>query len=406
MAGGVTVSVSRGTSEDDATMQTRSERLKALPPYLFAEIDRKKKAAIAAGRPVIHLGIGDPDTPTPDFIIEAMQKAVADPATHQYALDRGDPAFRRTIAGFFRKRFGVALDPDTEILPAQGSKETLSHLPLALMNPGDVGLVPDPGYPVYASSIQFAGGRVARFPITADRGYLPDYGAFAAADVKAAKVIYLNYPNNPTAAAATREFFEETVAWARKHDIVVAQDAAYSEVYFGRPPLSILEIPGAKDVAVEFHSCSKTFNMTGWRCGWVAGNKDVIASLVDIKSNMDNGVFGAIQRAGAAALEGYDRPEIHALRAMYLKRRDCLVKALRAAGLEVNEPQATFYVWITCPSRLDSRTFADRLLAEADIVATPGVGYGPHGEGYVRMALTVPEAKLEEAAERIKRLKV
>ncbi|MCX5683431.1 MAG: LL-diaminopimelate aminotransferase [Planctomycetota bacterium] len=386
-------------------MQTKSDRLKALPPYLFAEIDRKKKAAIAAGRPVIHLGIGDPDTPTPDFIIRAAQAAVADPATHQYALDRGDLGFRKAIAAWHKKRFGVTVDPETEILPAQGSKDTLSHLPLALMNPGEVGLVPDPGYPVYASSIQFAGGTVVRFPITADRNYLPDLEAFEARDLKKAKFIYLNYPNNPTAASATLEFYEEVVAWAQKHQIVVAQDAAYSEVYFEDPPPSILEIRGAKDVAVEFYSCSKTFNMTGWRVGWVAGNAAVIESLVQIKSNMDNGVFTAMQRAGAAALEGYDRPEIHALRAMYKRRRDCLVAALTAAGLEVNRPQATFYVWIRCPGGLDSRTFADRLLSEADIVATPGIGYGPHGEGYIRMALTVPEAKLEEAAARIKKLK-
>jgi len=386
-------------------MQTRSERLKALPPYLFAEIDRKKKAAIAAGRPVIHLGIGDPDTPTPAFIVEAARKAVADPATHPYALDRGDARFRQAIAAWHRRRFGYTLDPETEILPAQGSKETLSHLPLAVMNPGDVGLVPDPGYPVYASSIAFAGGEVVRFPITADRGYLPDLGAIEAKDLKKAKLIYLNYPNNPTAACATRAFYEEVVAWARAHAVLVAQDAAYSEVYFGEPPLSILEVPGAKDVAVEFFSCSKTFNMTGWRVGWVAGNAEAVASLVAIKSNMDNGVFTAMQWAGAAALEGYDRPEIHALREMYRRRRDCLVRALEAAGLEVNRPQATFYVWITCPNGLDSRTFADRLLAEADIVATPGIGYGPHGEGYIRMALTVPEAKLEEAAARIKRLR-
>ena len=386
-------------------MQTQSDRLKALPPYLFAEIDRKKKAAIAAGRPVIHLGIGDPDMPTPAFIIQAAQAAVADPATHQYALDRGDATFRRTIAAWFSRRFGVAIDPETEILPAQGSKETLSHLPLAVLNPGDVGLVPDPGYPVYASSIQFAGGEVVRFPITAARHYLPDLEAIGKKDLARAKLIYLNYPNNPTAACATREFFEAVVAWARRHEIVVAQDAAYSEVYFGRPPASLLEIPGAKDVAVEFHSCSKTFNMTGWRVGWVAGNADVIASLVAIKSHMDNGVFTAMQRAGAAALEGYDRPEIHEIRAMYRRRRDCLVKALEAAGLEVNRPEATFYVWVKCPGGLDSRTFVDRLLEEADIVATPGIGYGPHGEGYFRMALTVPEEKLKEAAERIQRLK-
>jgi len=385
-------------------MQTQSDRLKALPPYLFAEIDRKKKAAVAAGRPVINLGIGDPDTPTPRFIIQAMQKAVEDPATHQYALDRGDASFRATIAEWFRKRFGAALDPDTEILPAQGSKETLSHLPLAILNPGQVGLSPDPGYPVYNSSIQFAGGTVVRFPITADRGYLPDLAAIAPKVLEKARLIYLNYPNNPTAAAAPRAFYEEVVAWAKEHRIVVAQDCAYSEVYFEKPPISILEIEGARDVAVEFHSCSKTFSMTGWRCGWVAGNAAVIASLVRIKSNMDNGVFGAIQRAGAAALRGYDRPEIHELRAMYRRRRDVLLDALRAAGLQVNHPDATFYVWVTCPDGMDSTTFAGRLLEEADIVATPGIGYGPHGEGYVRFALCVDEAKLVEAGERIKNL--
>jgi len=387
-------------------MQTRSDRLKALPPYLFAEIDRKKKAAIAAGRPVINLGVGDPDTPTPKFIIEAMQRAVEDPATHQYALDRGDAGFRETISRWFQKRFGVRLNPATEILPAQGSKETLSHLPLAVMNPGDVGLSPDPGYPVYNSSIQFAGGEVVRFPITAERHYLPDLAALDRKTLGRARLIYLNYPNNPTAAAAPLSFYEDVVAWARKHNILIAQDAAYSEMYFERPPVSILQVPGANDVALEFHSCSKTFNMTGWRVGWVAGNAEAIASLVQIKSNMDNGVFGAIQRAGAAALEGYDRPEIHALRAMYRRRRDVLIRALEAAGIEVNRPEATFYVWATCPKGLDSTMFAGRLLEEADIVATPGIGYGPHGEGYVRFALCVDEAKLAEAAERIKRLKL
>ncbi len=385
-------------------MQTTSDRLKALPPYLFAEIDRKKKAALAAGRPVINLGIGDPDRPTPAFIIEAMQQAVADPGTHQYALDRGDPGLREAIAHWFQTRFGVALDPATEIVPAQGSKETLSHLPLAMMNPGDVALTPDPGYPVYNSSVTFAGGEVVRFPLTAERGYLPDLAAIDGAVADRAKLIYLNYPNNPTAACATRDFYAEAVAWAKAHDVVIAQDAAYAEMYFEAPPPSILEVEGARDVALEFHSCSKTFNMTGWRCGWVAGNTDLLASLVRIKSNMDNGVFTAIQRAAAAALDGYDRPEIHELRAMYLRRRDVLLEALTAAGLQVNRPEATFYVWVTCPEGLDSTAMADRLLTEADIVATPGVGYGPHGEGHVRLALTVDEDVLREAGDRIAKL--
>ncbi len=382
-------------------MQTRSDRLKALPPYLFAEIDRKKKAALAAGRPIISLGIGDPDTPTPDFIIEAAQAAVADPATHQYALDRGDAKFREAIARWFQARFGVALNPDTEILPAQGTKDTLSHLPMAIMNPGDVGLSPDPGYPVYNSSIAFAGGEVVRFPLMEDRGFLPDLEAIDAGVLERAKLVYLNYPNNPTAAAAGLDFYEEAVEWARRHEVLIAQDAAYSEVYFEEPPLSILQVDGARDVAVEFHSCSKTFNMTGWRVGWVAGNPETIAALVDLKSNMDNGVFTAMQWAGAAALDGYDRPEIHDLRAMYRRRRDTLVAALGKAGLKVNRPQATFYVWVACPEGLDSTTLAERLLSQADIVATPGIGYGPHGEGYIRMALTVNEEKLNEAADRI-----
>jgi len=387
-------------------MQTKSDRLKALPPYLFAEIDRKKKAAVAAGRPIIHVGIGDPDTPTPAFIVEAAQRFVADPKTHSYALDNGDPHFRQTIATWFEKRFGVLLDPLTEILPLMGSKDGISHLPLAIMNPGDVGLVPDPGYPVYAASVRFAEGEVVRFPITPERGYLPDFAAFDAKDLKRAKVIYLNYPNNPTAAGATKAFFAVAVEWAKKHDILIAQDAAYSEVYFEAPPPSILEVPGAKDVAVEFHSCSKTFSMTGWRVGWVAGNPDVIASLCALKTNMDNGIFTAMQWAAAVALEGYDRKEIHDLRKMYRRRRDVLLRGLKAMGLEVNHPDATFYVWIRCPAGLDSRTFADRLLTEADVVATPGVGYGPHGEGFVRMALTVNEQKLQEVCERIKKLKL
>jgi len=387
-------------------MQTQSDRLKALPPYLFAEIDRKKKAAVAAGRPVIHVGIGDPDTPTPAFIVEAAQKFVADPKTHPYALDNGDPHFRQAVATWFEKRFGVLLDPQTEILPLMGSKDGLSHVPLAVMNPGDVGLVPDPGYPVYAASVRFAEGEAVRFPITAERGYLPDLEAIDPKALARAKLIYLNYPNNPTAAAAPRAFYEEAVAWAQRHDLLIVQDAAYSELYFEEPPLSILEIEGAKDVAVEFHSLSKTFSMTGWRVGWVAGNRDVVAALCTLKSNMDNGVFTAMQWTGAVALEGYDRPEIHALRKMYRRRRDCLLKGLQSVGLEVNHPDATFYVWIRCPGGLDSRTFADRLLTEADVVATPGVGYGPHGEGYIRMALTVDETKLREVVERIRKMKL
>ncbi len=384
----------------------KAKRLQVLPPYLFAEIDRKKKAAIAAGRPILNLGIGDPDRPTPQFIVDALAKFANDPKTHQYALDEGDPGLRQAIATWFKGRFGVELDPKREILPTIGSKEAIAHFPLAVCNPGDVVLVPEPGYPPYRSSSIFAGAEPHLMPLLEKNNFLPDLAAIPAAVLKKAKLIFVNYPNNPTSACASREFYVELVAFAKKHDLIIASDAAYTEVFYDEAdrPLSLLEIPGARDVTIEFHSFSKPFNMTGWRLGWACGNADLVAALQQIKSNVDSGVFTAIQRVGITALEGSDRPEIRDLRHMYKERRDRLVAGLRSVGLEPNEPHATFYVWVKCPAGYSSVALASLLLEKCDIVCTPGVGFGPSGDGYIRFALTVEPAKIDEAIARIAKL--
>ena len=379
----------------------KAERLKALPPYLFAEIDRKKKAAIAAGRSILNFGIGDPDRPTPQFIIDALARAAADPKTHQYALDEGDPLLRQTITRWFKGRFGVNLDPANEVLPTLGAKEAIVHFLMAVVNPRETVLVPDPGYPPYRGGTVFAGGRVVTMPLRARNNFMPELAKIRPSALKKARVIFVNYPNNPTAACASREFYAELVAFAKEHGLIVAADAAYSETYYDARPPSILEVPGARDVAIEFHSFSKTFNMTGWRLGWACGNAELVAALRQMKSNLDSGVFTAIQRAGVAALEGYDRPELAELRRMYRERRDALVAGLRKAGLRANVPEATFYVWVKCPRGLSSLDLTARLLEQCDIVVTPGVGFGKSGEGYIRFALTVEVAQIAEAVERI-----
>ncbi len=382
----------------------RAERLKALPPYLFAEIDKKKKAAIAAGRDVINLGIGDPDVPTPDFIVDALGAAARDPKNHQYALDAGLPEFRRAAADWCRARFGVALDPNSEVYPTIGSKEAIAHFPLAVLNPGDVALVPEPGYPPYRSGTIFAGGVPQVMPLTAKNDFLPDLGAIPKDALKRARLIYVNYPNSPTAATAPREFYVDLVAFARKHNLIIASDLAYSEVYFDEKPMSILEVPGARDVAIEFHSLSKTFNMTGWRVGFAIGNAQLVGYLGQLKTNLDSGIFQAIQVAGIAALKHADDVTARMVR-IYRGRRDALVAGLAKAGWSVVPPRAAFYAWIPTPKGLPSATVAARLLDEADIVVTPGIGFGPAGEGYVRAALTVDEKRIAEAAGRIARLK-
>ena len=378
-----------------------AERLKQLPPYLFSEIDRKKRELISKGRDIVDLGVGDPDLPTPSFIIEALIEGAKDPKNHRYALDAGMPVFRESIVRWFKKRFGVALDPEKEVLPLIGSKEGIAHLPLALINPGDVSLVPDPCYPPYKSGTLFAGGISHLMPLLESNDFLPDFSAVDLAALKRAKVLYLNYPNNPTSAVASKAFFQEAVSFAQENHLVLAQDAAYSEMGFdGYEAPSILEIPGAKEVAVEFHSLSKTFNMTGWRVGFAAGNPEVIAMLGKVKSTIDSGIFQAIQMAGKKALdegENFHRENLK----IYQSRRDLLIKGLQKIGWEAVAPKATFYCWIPVPPGSTSAEFALRMIEEMNIVVTPGNGFGPNGEGYFRISLTVPEPRIEEALRRI-----
>ena len=383
----------------------KSDRLKALPPYLFVEIARAKREAIAGGRDVVDFGVGDPDQPTFDFIVEAMRKAVGDPANHCYPFDEGVPQFRSAAGEFMKARYGVELDPTSEIITSIGSKEAIAHLPLAVVNPGEVVLVPRPGYPVYNSASVFAGAEPHYLNLTAEGGWLPDLDAIDADVVKRAKLIYINYPNNPTAVVADLAWFEGLVTWAKENDIIIASDSSYSEVYFDGAPPSLLEVPGAMDVAVELHSLSKTFNMTGWRLGWVAGNAEIVEALAAVKGNCDSGQFNAIQWAGVAALQGYGRDEVIAQRQLYQQRRDALCDGLASVGLDVPRPSATFYVWGRCPDGVDSMTFAKRCLAEADVVLIPGLGFGATGEGYFRAALTVETDRISQAVERLGKLK-
>ena len=381
----------------------RAQRLDQLPPYLFIEIDRLKSEALAAGRDVISFGVGDPDQPTPTFIVEAMAAAVHKTEYHPYPSGAGMLAYRQACAAFAKNRFGIDVNPKGEVMALIGSKEGIGHLPLAVINPGDVALIPSPGYPVYESSTIFAGGTPYTMPLTAENGFLPNFDAIPADVLNKARLMFINYPNNPTGATATLEFFERCVALARQHDFVICSDAAYSEMYFDETakPHSILEVDGAKDVAIEMHSLSKTFNMTGWRVGFALGNADVLAALAKIKGNVDSGVFGAIQEASIAALARVDGREIESLRAMYQQRAETLVTGLKRAGFVVDMPKATFYVWAQVPKGFDSMLAAKRILEEADIVAIPGVGFGKAGDQYVRFALTVDQSRIAEAVKRL-----
>jgi len=379
-------------------------RLKKLPPYLFAEIDRQKKEARARGVDLIDLGIGDPDLPTPAHVIDALARAAREPKNHRYPDYEGLLAFRDAAAAWYRRRFGVTLDPATEVLTLIGSKEGTAHIPLAFVNPGDVVLVPDPGYPVYAAGTWFAGGEPYFLPLRAERGFLPDLDAVPADVLRRARMLFLNYPNNPTAAVATREFFAEVVAFARRHDVIVCHDAMYSELSFdGYEPPSFLQVPGAKEVGVEFHSCSKTYSMTGWRIGFVVGNREVLAGLGRVKTNVDSGVFQAVQEAGIAALTG-PQDYVAQIRAIYQERRDLVVAGLRKLGLPVTPPRAAFFIWAPVPDGSDSRKWASRLLQDVGVVVTPGVGFGAAGEGYYRIALTVDRTRIAEAMDRLGRL--
>jgi len=380
-----------------------SERLQQLPPYLFVEIDKTKRQARSEGRDIIDVGIGDPDLPTPDFIIEALYKAAQDAGNHHYALDAGMLALRQAIAQWYKNRFNVELNPDNEILPLIGSKEGIAHLPLAVVNPGDKVLVPDPCYPPYRSGTIFAGGKIELMPLMAKNGFLPDLNKINGK--KPSKLLFFNSPNNPTSAVAGQEYLQQLVNLAREQDIIIASDAAYSEIYFdGRRPQSILEIEGAKEVAVEFHSLSKTYNMTGWRIGWVCGNSQIVSAISKVKTNIDSGIFQAIQIAGIMALES-DGSHAEEMRRIYQERRDILINGLRNIGWKIEAPQATFYVWAKIPKKFnDSLETAKMFLEQADIVVTPGVGFGKYGEGFVRFALTVAKERLVEATERLKKV--
>lgn len=378
-----------------------AQRLSKLPPYLFAEIDRMKQDAIRRGMDIINLGIGDPDLPTPPHIVARMQEASADPRHHQYPSYEGMFSFRQAVADWYSKRFGVTLDPATEVLSLIGSKEGIGHIPLAFVDPGDVVLVPDPGYPVYQAGTVFADGIPYFMPLTRERGFLPDLDAIPPEVLKKARIMFLNYPNNPTAAVAPRAFFVEAVDFARRHGLILCHDAAYSEMaYDGYLPESLLEVDGAKDVAIEYHSLSKTYNMTGWRIGFAVGCREVLSGLGRIKTNLDSGIFQAVQEAGIAALGG-PQECVDAMRTVYKARRDALVDGLSALGLLVDRPKATFYVWIGVPDGHTSASFASALLSEAGIVMTPGTGFGRSGEGYIRAALTVDVSRILEAVERI-----
>ncbi len=378
-----------------------AQRISNLPPYLFAELDRLRDAKRAEGVDVISLGIGDPDLPTPEPVIAALELAARDPANHRYPEYYGLDQLREAIAAWYRRRFAVELDPGTEIVPLIGSKEGIAHLPLALVDPGDTVLITDPGYPVYAIGATLAGGHAHYLPLRAESGWLPDLAAIPADVLARAQLLWLCYPSNPTAAVAPYSFFEASVAFAREHGLLIAQDAAYSEVTFdGYRCRSILEVPGARDVAVEFHSLSKTYNMTGWRIGWMAGNASVVEALGRVKTNVDSGIFQAVQAAGIAALElpqtWIDERNTHLQR-----RRDLVLEALRSVALAPETPSASLYVWSPVPDGRSSIEYARRLIDEIGVIVTPGVGFGPSGEGYFRISLTTPDARLEEALDRI-----
>ena len=386
------------------TVQIRpARRIETLPPYLFAAIDQMKQHAVARGVDIINLGIGDPDLPTPQPIVERLQQAAADPHNHQYPSYDGLLRFREAVAAWYHRRFNVTLDPVTEVLTLIGSKEGLGHVPLAFVDPGDIVLVPSPGYPVYPVATRFAGGEPYLMPLRKIHRFLPDVTAIPSEVARKATLMFLNSPNNPTAAVASREYFSQIVEFARQHGIIVCHDAAYSEIYYdGQRPPSFLEVDGAREVGIEFHSLSKTFHMTGWRIGFAVGNQEVLAGLGKVKSNMDSGVFQAIQEAGTVAMD-MDQALTPGIRACYQERRDAFVPGLQKLGLQVEMPHPAFYVWAAIPSGYTSTSFTVHLLENAGIVTTPGNGFGEPGEGYIRMTLTASTARLTEALHRIEK---
>jgi LL-diaminopimelate aminotransferase len=383
-----------------------SRRLELIPPYLFAELERKVAAKRAAGVDVISLGIGDPDTPTYPPIVTAAQQAVADPTTHTYPSNRGRPEFREAVAAFYDRRFGVTIDPETEVMPAIGAKECIFNLNLAFLDPGDVALAADPGYPVYTGGAILTGGEPVLMPLLPERGFAPDFGALGAEQLDRARLMFLNYPNNPTGATVPDGLFEEAIGLGHDNDILIVHDNAYSETtYDGYVAPSFLQTPGAKDVGVEVFSLSKGYNMTGWRCAAIVGNADAVAHYWRLKSNIDSGLFDAVQLAGAAALGPELDPSVRAMNEVYTRRRDLVCDALANAGVEVSRPRATIYVWAPVPEGFESSAaYCEHILEEAAVIISPGGAYGPNGEGFFRISLTTPDERLLEAVERIRGL--
>lgn len=378
-----------------------AQRVQQLPPYLFAEISRKIAAKRAQGVEVISFGIGDPDLPTPPHVIDALKRAAEVPANHRYPESDGLPELREAINEWYGRRFGVTFNPAKEILPLIGSKEGIGHVSLCFIDPGDTALIPDPGYPVYAAGTLFAGGQAYELPLEEESGWLPDLEAIPADVAHRARVIWINYPNNPTGAIADEAFFERVISFARKYDVMVLHDLAYSDVTFdGYRPPSFMQVPGAIDVGIEFNSLSKTYNMTGWRIGMAVGNPDMIDALARVKSNLDSGIPQAIQQMGIAAIRGpQDAVAEHNM--IYQRRRDQVVQALRDLGLRCSAPKASLYIWAKIPEGETSIGFAGRLLDDTGVVVTPGVGYGSQGEGYVRLSLTTPDEDVDEGLRRL-----
>jgi LL-diaminopimelate aminotransferase len=382
-----------------------AKRIEDLPPYLFAEIDAKKQKMKGKGVDIIDLGIGDPDIPTPQNIIDALKKAAQDPSNHRYPSYEGMLSFREAAANWYKERFGVKLDPKTEVVTLIGSKEGIAHTPLAFVDPGDVVLIPDPGYPVYSVATSFAGGVPYEMPLLEENHFLPDLDTIPEDIRKRAKVMFINYPNNPTSAVTDKGFFKEVVDFASKYNILVCHDAAYTEVAFdGFSPPSFLEVDGTGGVGIEFHSLSKTFNMTGWRLGFAAGNKRAISGLGKVKTNIDSGVFQAVQCAGIEGLKNYSLGMADRMK-IYEERRNLFCKGLDEIGIKYNTPKATFYVWFEVPEGYSSKDFTSKLLTEAGIVVTPGNGFGKYGEGYIRVSITIGTERLAEAVKRLKNLR-
>ena len=379
----------------------KTRRIGQIPPYIFSEIDKKKAEALNAGIDVINLGIGDPDLPTPAYILDAMSRAIRDSHNHGYPPYEGIYEFRKAVSDWYMHRFGVSLDPNTEVLSLLGSKEGIAHAFLTFLDHGDTALLPDPGYPAYQVNTLIAGGIPVMVPVNEDNHYEVDFDKIHPDIALKSNLIFLNYPSNPTGAVASDSFFEKAIAFAKKYNILICMDNAYSEVYFDhQKPRSILEFPGAKDVAIEFHTLSKTFNMTGWRIGMAVGNKEAIRALGIIKTNMDSGVFKAIQWAGVEAFKGYDA-FVSRQNASYQLRRDIVVDGLNSLGWNLQKPKATFYVWARVPKGVSSQEFTLSLLEKTGILVVPGNGYGPGGEGYFRISITTPDIRLKEAIGRL-----